>query len=349
MIFIIDIGYSGFVENKLDITINSLIDKIVSGEYAPGDRIPSEREMSDSTGFSRVTIRGAYKILLNRGILSQIHGSGTYICSQPKGWKTPSNFLAVLATLENPFSLDYFNALEKAAAENGFFLIVKQTHNDPHEEKESAISLYRNGINNMIIWPCSEHCDFDTYHRLRILGCNFVFFDRIDPGIVGDYVNIDTTYAFKKFFESMKPVKEQTIPFFTYSECKWTSITDREHEFMHQCAKNQLKSNIYRVPLPPASELDASSIQEVKKIIFETNHTPIICANDNLAIQIREMFPDIEIYSFDGLKETKKLNIHSIRPNMAKMGQQSVELMKKQWDIKHEWTPQRVSVKGFLL
>ena len=337
------------MENKLDITINSLIDKIVSGEYVPGDKIPSEREMSELTGFSRVTIRGAYKILLNRGILTQIHGSGTYICSQPKGWKTPSNFLAVLATLENPFSLDYFNALEKAATENGFFLIVKQTHSDPNEERKSAISLYRNGINNMIIWPCSEHCDFDTYHRLRILGCNFVFFDRINPGNVGDYVTIDTAYVFEKFFESIMLSNVITIPFFTYSECQWTSITDRQHEYMRQCTRHHIRPNVHRVPLPPAAKLDTQSIQEIKQIIISSHYAPIICANDNLAIQIREMFPDIEIYSFDGLKETKKLKIHSFRPNMAKMGQLSVELMKNQWDVKHEWTPQRVHVKGFLL
>ena len=44
-----------------------------------GDALPSERELSDMVGISRVTVRKAIDTLLREGLLSRRHGSGTYI------------------------------------------------------------------------------------------------------------------------------------------------------------------------------------------------------------------------------------------------------------------------------
>jgi GntR family transcriptional regulator len=52
---------------------------ISDGMIRTGDALPSERELSDSAGISRVTVRKAIDILLREGLLSRKHGSGTYI------------------------------------------------------------------------------------------------------------------------------------------------------------------------------------------------------------------------------------------------------------------------------
>jgi GntR family transcriptional regulator len=53
--------------------------RIADGEIGTGDALPSERELSQSTGISRVTVRKAIDALFREGLLSRRHGSGTYI------------------------------------------------------------------------------------------------------------------------------------------------------------------------------------------------------------------------------------------------------------------------------
>jgi GntR family transcriptional regulator len=53
--------------------------RIGEGQIKVGDALPSERELSQSGGISRVTVRKALDTLLREGLLSRRHGSGTYI------------------------------------------------------------------------------------------------------------------------------------------------------------------------------------------------------------------------------------------------------------------------------
>ena len=53
--------------------------KISSRELAPGDRLPTERELSEAIHISRGTIKRAYDELGDIGVLERIQGSGTFV------------------------------------------------------------------------------------------------------------------------------------------------------------------------------------------------------------------------------------------------------------------------------
>lgn len=57
--------------------------KIVDGELAIGDRLPSERAMSEQYGINRMTVRKAIKLLEDEGILSAEVGRGTFVSGMP--------------------------------------------------------------------------------------------------------------------------------------------------------------------------------------------------------------------------------------------------------------------------
>lgn len=54
-----------------------------SAEFVPGDRIPSERELAEQLGISRMTVRRAVNHLVNVGVLERDSTAGTRV-SQPK-------------------------------------------------------------------------------------------------------------------------------------------------------------------------------------------------------------------------------------------------------------------------
>lgn len=53
--------------------------RILSGEWAPGTRIPTEHELCDSYGVSRVTTRQAVRNLVDEGYLVRQAGRGTFV------------------------------------------------------------------------------------------------------------------------------------------------------------------------------------------------------------------------------------------------------------------------------
>lgn len=56
-----------------------LREHIRSGEWKPGDLIPSERELSESYGISRMTARQAITDLVNEGVFYREQGKGTFV------------------------------------------------------------------------------------------------------------------------------------------------------------------------------------------------------------------------------------------------------------------------------
>ena len=62
--------------------INRIDSMIANGQYKPGDRFPSERELAETLGVSRTSVRQALKVLEAAGKVETRIGSGTYVRKQ---------------------------------------------------------------------------------------------------------------------------------------------------------------------------------------------------------------------------------------------------------------------------
>jgi len=59
--------------------MQELRQRIEGGTWKPGDLIPSERELSETYGISRMTVRQALTELVNDGLLRRDQGRGTFV------------------------------------------------------------------------------------------------------------------------------------------------------------------------------------------------------------------------------------------------------------------------------
>jgi GntR family transcriptional repressor for pyruvate dehydrogenase complex len=59
--------------------ISRMDSMIAKGQYKPGDRFPSERELADTLEVSRTSVRQALKVLEAAGKVETKIGSGTYV------------------------------------------------------------------------------------------------------------------------------------------------------------------------------------------------------------------------------------------------------------------------------
>lgn len=62
--------------------VTELKTAIVQGKLKPGDRLPSERDLSEMLGVSRTSLREALKLLAASGLVTIKHGQGVYIAEQ---------------------------------------------------------------------------------------------------------------------------------------------------------------------------------------------------------------------------------------------------------------------------
>lgn len=65
--------------NISDQVLEQIKSNILSGEWKPGERIPSENELKDTFGVSRNSVRAAIQKLIALGLLTSKHGEGTFV------------------------------------------------------------------------------------------------------------------------------------------------------------------------------------------------------------------------------------------------------------------------------
>ncbi|MEE9517675.1 MAG: GntR family transcriptional regulator, partial [Candidatus Adiutricales bacterium] len=88
-----------------EIIINEIVQHVKSGELKPGDKLPTERDMSQMFGVGRSSIREAIKGLVLSGYLESSQGKGTFIRKA-----IPVNYLN-LTNLQNVLAADQIVAL----------------------------------------------------------------------------------------------------------------------------------------------------------------------------------------------------------------------------------------------
>ena len=59
--------------------MNTIVEKIEKGDYLPGEKLPSERELAELYGVNRMTVKKAMDMLVDTGYLHRSVGKGTFV------------------------------------------------------------------------------------------------------------------------------------------------------------------------------------------------------------------------------------------------------------------------------
>ncbi|WP_336321097.1 FadR/GntR family transcriptional regulator [Streptomyces lavendofoliae] len=96
----------------VDVVVDQLRAQLTHGEWAVGDRIPTEHELAGRLGVGRNTVREAVRVLVHAGLLESRQGNGTFV-------RSTADPAAVLRTVRAAGALDVLElriALETEAA-----------------------------------------------------------------------------------------------------------------------------------------------------------------------------------------------------------------------------------------
>jgi len=114
---------------------NQIKKRIQLGQWPPGQKLPTERELADELGISRNTVSSAYKELEAEGILVSQQGRGTFVANKAELWTGQDRKekllkvidLAIEEATQLSFRLDEFLviALERAREKKEFLRLVR--------------------------------------------------------------------------------------------------------------------------------------------------------------------------------------------------------------------------------
>ena len=111
-----------------DQIVQQLEHMLLEGSFAPGQKLPTERELAAQFDVSRPSLREALQKLEAKGLVSRKQGGGTFVCDNLVGGLTDPLFELIGRHPESQFDLlEFRHALEGICA---YYAALRGTKND---------------------------------------------------------------------------------------------------------------------------------------------------------------------------------------------------------------------------
>ena len=184
-------------EAKYQKIINWVRQEIADGSLRSGDKLPSEKELSERFGLSRQTVRHATGELEAQHIVSRVQGSGTYIGGVRQLVYEPRYMsVAVLSTFYESYIFPpTLKGIERVLSKNGFSMQVSFTDNRVTREREMLLQILEKGnIDGLIVEPAKSalpNPNMDLYREIQERNIPIIFFNASYPQIDAPCVRID--------------------------------------------------------------------------------------------------------------------------------------------------------------
>lgn len=306
--------------------LNFLKKNIINSTYPVYSKLPSEAELCEKLGVSRVTVRKALDTLREEGLIESKQGSGSYVSI-----KNTSSFIPVIFSDSRSVSrlTETYQGIQDFLTNTGFSPLLFLRGDEPYKEIQIINDCIKKGFKNMIVYPLSSEHNTVFYRNIMQSGANLVFLDTLPKNLNCDYVSscnfIGGYSATKKLIE----LGHKKIAF-----CAHTSL------YLHNTISDRFAGYKYA--------LEQSGINCYDELIFVrkgmsndefadyvlkncNDATAAFCVMDALAVSLINKLPaadkKLAIVGFDNTPSAATLSIASIDQNFYELGKAAAELL----------------------
>ena len=157
-------------KTKYIVLMERLKESILSGQIRPGEKLPSENQLSREYGLSRHTVRKALAILENEGYVTAEHGRGTF-CSERMRHRKNSRNIAVITTYLSDYIFPrLIQGMDQVLTEAGYSIMLKNTGNSRQKEAQCLEDILTKDVDGLIVEPSKS----------QILCRNMALYERLD-------------------------------------------------------------------------------------------------------------------------------------------------------------------------
>ncbi|WP_160498916.1 GntR family transcriptional regulator [Paenibacillus dendrobii] len=341
-----------------------ILSEIHSGRLLPGERIPSENELSAKFSVSRITSKKALELLALAGFIVRHRGKGSFVAEKlligtesDRGFESDmtghfsNETIKMIGVIIPDFTESYgsqlIRSIEQRCSESGYGMLLKLTHDSRESEKEAIRSLVRMGVSGLIVYPVhGEHYN-DELLRLVLERFPVVTLDRYMKGIAVCSVCTDNQQAGQELTDFLLDKGHKHIAFLSTPPESTSAIEDRILGYTHALGRRNMGMQQQYLISNLSGTLPKSNIEQVtadrfilRQFIEEhpqvTGYVAceyLLAENLHQVIQETRREHDTEIVCFDAMDRPflRPLFTH-IRQHEAEMGYTAVELLRLQWD-----------------
>ena len=275
----------------------------MSGAIRPGEKLPSENELSQKYSLSRHTVRKALGILEQDGYVEAFHGRGTYCSENMRHIKNSKNIAVVTTYISDYIFPRLIQGMDNVLSESGYSIILKNTANSRQKEARCLEELLKKDIDGLIIEPSKS----EMICKHRNLYQNLDKFELGHKKIKG-FFKADDMQGLERHKGYVKALQESGIAY-DPDDVVWFHTEDRK--------------------VKPAL---------MAKEMVQSGQLPdgIVCYNDQIAVQVMEELEkmgvripdDISITGYDNsLYAQRGSGITTIPHPQEKLGEMAAELI----------------------
>jgi DNA-binding LacI/PurR family transcriptional regulator len=219
-----------------------VLHQIRTEQLGPGDRVPSEKELAEQFGVSRITSKRALRMLADAGIVDRRRGQGSFVTRDARRLEsirqTPDRryersqrtgcLALVLPDATEVYGLELFCAIEERCAELGYHLVIRRTKDSQQVEEQAIESLVGGGVvDGLIVFPVHGEFYNASLVRLVLDHSPLVLVDRYLPGLPACSVCTDNLGAARALTSYILDKGHDQIAFLSPPAENTTSIEER--------------------------------------------------------------------------------------------------------------------------
>ncbi len=335
---------------------NWLREQIEQGVFKPGDRIPTEEELSHVTGLARATIRQAVQNLVNMGLLIRKRRLGTYVLEKVHSIKNSTTIGLLIPDIRRGYAPVLARGVQDEAAKNKHSLILCDTDDLFIRADFHADRMIENSVGGVIYIPtaASDEQNKKILDKLKRSNIPVVLVDRVLPTEDFDQVTADnlkgayelTEYLIKKGHKRIAITLSTLI----------STERDRLEGYKNALEAHDIpiRENLIFTHNGPFSDIRYSQIAEK---IFSTDLkiTAVFAGHDRIALVLYataikkglSIPNDISIVGYDDLNFTT-VSLTTMHQPIYEMGQESMKLIMSR--IKGDLSePRKIVLKSYLV
>lgn len=264
-------------------------DQINTNSLKPGDKIPSETELMEHFNVSRMTARSALSGLVSKGLIRRVKGKGSFVSSNAGNTNkasSASNLIGVIVPYINaPHMASLISSIEARANSKHYQMILCNSNNSSEEEKRQVEKLQAQGVDGIILYPCSQLSNRSLVREMLANRVNFVLVDRYYPDINTNYVVSNNEQAsFELVSHLLKKGYDNPILITHFHSCI-TPVYDRWQGYLR--AMKEHNKNGYNMTIMPYW-LNATKRTEMLLDLLNTTAKPtaIVSVHHDTSLQI---------------------------------------------------------------
>lgn len=272
---------------------------IATGRWGPGDRLPSEAELGERFGVSRITVRRAMGDLQRAGLVERRPGSGTYVAEGTR--EAGLSFGLLIPELGETEIFDPIcQGMMASPRARQHALVWGSLNGVGGGKEERAWQLCQQYIDRQVSGVFFAPLEFtagkDEINRrisgaLQEAGIPVVLLDRTVTPFPErgphDLVGIDNRRAGYVMADHLARAGAKRIAFVAIRDAAAT-VDARETGY---------REALYRSGLPVepalARRLDPGAAEEVEELLRRTSPDGIVCANDRTAAELMRTLLDL--------------------------------------------------------